>query len=75
MRDRANQYARMQTYFLGGIVLNHIVSALDAALAARFHNKALYQTEARWYDRVRLESDLAWEGVFPRPTVTASLTF
>lgn len=75
MRDQANEYARMQAYFLGGIVLNHIVSALDAALAAHFHNLSLYQTEVRWYDRVRLESRFAWQGGLPTPAVAAVMTF
>ncbi len=75
MRAKANDYARMQAYFLGGIVINHIVSAIDAALAAHYHNKALYQTETSWYDRVSLDSRLAWDGYAPIPTVTASVTF
>jgi hypothetical protein len=75
MRAKANDYARMQAYFLGGIVVNHIVSAIDAALAAHYHNKSLYQTETNWYDRIRLDSHLAWSGFAPAPTVTASFTF
>ncbi|MEO7427407.1 MAG: DUF5683 domain-containing protein [Fibrobacteria bacterium] len=75
MRAKANDYARMQAYFLGGMVVNHIVSAIDAALAAHYHNKALYQTDTRWYDRLRMDSRLAWDGYAPVPTVTASFTF
>jgi hypothetical protein len=75
MRAQANDYARMQAWFLGGMVVNHIVSAVDAALAAHYHNKALYQTETSWWDRVRLDSYLAWDGYAPTPTVTASVTF
>jgi hypothetical protein len=75
MRDQANEYARMQSYFLGGIVLNHIVSAVDAALTAHFHNLALYQTEVRWYERVHLQSRVAMQDGLPAPTVAAVLTF
>jgi hypothetical protein len=75
MRDQANDYARMQAWFLGGMVINHIVSAVDAALTAHYHNKSLYQTETYWYDRLRLDSRLAWDGYAPVPTVTASFTF
>ncbi len=75
MRAQANDYARMQAYFLGGMVVNHIVSAIDAALTAHYHNKDLYQTESRWYDRLHLDSRMAWENSAPMPTVTASLTF
>jgi hypothetical protein len=75
MRAKANDYARMQAWFLGGMVLNHIVSALDAALAAHFHNKSLYQTDLGWWDKLRLDSHIAWEYGAPRPTVSASVTF
>ncbi|MDB5104080.1 MAG: hypothetical protein JWP91_1769 [Fibrobacteres bacterium] len=75
MRAQANDYARMQAYFLGGMVVNHIVSAIDAALAAHYHNKALYQTETNWWDRVRLDSQLAWNGFAPTPMLTAYITF
>lgn len=75
MRAKANDYARMQAYFLGGMVLNHIVSALDAAFAAHFHNKGLYQTEVGFWDRVQFDSYMAWEGFAPKPTISASLTF
>jgi Family of unknown function (DUF5683) len=75
MRAQANDYARMQAWFLGGMVVNHIVSAVDAALTARYHNKALYQSETYWYDRIHLDSRLAWDGLAPIPTVTASFTF
>jgi len=75
MRAQANDYARMQAWFLGGMVFNHIVSAVDAALTARYHNKALYQTETSCYDRVHLDSRIAWDGLAPAPSLTASLTF
>lgn len=75
MRAQANTYARMQAWFLGGMVVNHIVSAVDAALTARYHNKALYQSETSWYDRLHLDSRIAWEGLAPVPSVTASFTF
>ena len=75
LRAQANDYARMQAWFLGGMVVNHIVSAIDAALTAHWHNKDLYQTETSWYDNLHLDSQIAWDGLAPVPTVTASLTF
>lgn len=75
LRATANRYARMQAYFIGGIVLNHILSAVDAALTASAHNKALYQTEVRWYDRVRLDGGLALHGGMPAPTMNARISF
>ncbi len=75
MRNRATEYSRMQAGFLGAMVINHLVSALDAALTARFHNKKLYETEVRWWDRVRLDSFVAFEGWYPKSFIQASLPF
>ena len=75
MRAQANDYARMQAYFLGGMVVNHLISALDAALTAHYHNKSLYQTETAWYDRVHLDGGLTWQGQEPATTVTARMSF
>lgn len=55
MRSKANDYADMQAWFFGGIILNHLVSALDAAWAAHSHNKVLYEEELSWYDRLHFE--------------------
>ena len=76
MRQTAKDYSRMQTWFLGGIVLNHIASAVDAAITARRHNKVLYeQGDARWYDKVNLDGGMAMDLGRPRTYMTAYLTF
>jgi hypothetical protein len=75
IRKKATDYANMQTLFLGGIILNHIISAVDAAIAARLHNKSLYQQEASWYHRVRLNGYMAYERRQPRPTIVATIPF
>lgn len=76
MRAQANRYARMQAWFLGGIVLNHIASALDAALTARYHNKQLYETQsASWYDHLHFDGGLTMDQGWPKTNLTASLTF
>lgn len=75
MRAQANDYARMQAWFLGGMVLNHLVSALDAAFTAHLHNKSLYQTDIGFLDRFRLDSWVAWDEGAPVPTLSASYTF
>ena len=56
MRSKANDYADMQAWFFGGIILNHIVSAVDAALTANSHNKSLYSEDVSWYNRMHLDS-------------------
>ena len=55
MRSKANDYADMQAWFFGGLILNHIVSALDAAWSAHAHNKVLYEEELSWFDRLHFE--------------------
>ena len=56
MRNKANDYANLQVWFFGGIILNHLVSAVDAAFAANAHNKELYSEDVSWYDRLHFES-------------------
>jgi hypothetical protein len=62
MRDRANRLGNYQAYFLGGVILNHIVSAVDASVAAYFHNKSLYEEKVAWYERLRFDSNIQWIG-------------
>ena len=56
MRSKANDYADMQAWFFGGLILNHIISAIDAAFTANAHNKTLYSEELSWYDHLRFDS-------------------
>ena len=56
MRGKANDYADMQAWFFGGLILNHVISAIDAAFTANAHNKTLYAEELSWYDHLRFDS-------------------
>ena len=60
MRNKANDYADLQVWFFGGIILNHLVSAIDAAFAANAHNKELYSEDVSWYDRLHFESHMSF---------------
>lgn len=60
MRGKANDYADMQAWFFGGLILNHIISAVDAAITANSHNKALYEEELSWYDHLHFDSGLSF---------------
>ena len=60
MRGKANDYADMQAWFFGGLILNHIISAVDAAFSANAHNKALYEEDLSWYDHLRFDSGLSF---------------
>lgn len=64
MRGKATDYADMQAWFFGGIILNHIVSAVDAAFTASSYNKALYQEDLSWYDRLHFDSGVQFFGGF-----------
>jgi len=64
MRKKANDYADMQALFIGGLILNHIVSAVDAALTANSHNKVLYEEDLSWYDRLRFDSGVSFTDTF-----------
>ncbi|SHK60945.1 DUF5683 domain-containing protein [Fibrobacter sp. UWEL] len=58
LRSKANDYADMQAWFFGGLILNHIVSAVDAALSASSFNKTLYQEDLSWYDHLHFDSGI-----------------
>jgi len=57
IRKKANDFADRQALFLGVIILNHVVSAIDAALSASAHNNSLYEEKLSFLDRIRLGSD------------------
>ena len=59
MRKRANKLADRQALFLGAIILNHIVSAVDAVLSARAHNNSLYENKISFLDKIRLNSNFS----------------
>jgi hypothetical protein len=61
MRRDANDYADMQVWFIGGLILNHIISAVDAALTANAHNKILYEEDVSWYDRLHFDSGVMFK--------------
>lgn len=58
MRDRATELANYQAYFLGGLILNHLISAVDATWSAYAHNKGLYEEKLAWYERIRFDSQV-----------------
>ena len=64
MRRDANDYADMQVWFIGGLILNHIVSAVDAAITANAHNKVLYEEDISWYDRLHFDSGVSFTDSF-----------
>jgi hypothetical protein len=72
LRTRSDDLARTQKYFMGGMILNHLVSALDAALQATRMNRRLLHLETTWLDRIELDGGLA---LVPQPTTHATLAW
>ena len=60
LRSKANDYADMQAWFFGGLILNHIVSAVDALFTANAHNKTLYEEDLSWYDHLHFDSGVTF---------------
>jgi TM2 domain-containing membrane protein YozV len=60
LRERSNELARMQKWFLGGMILNHLAAAFDAALQASRMNRQLLQLQTSWLDHLGVQGGLAW---------------
>jgi len=75
MRSKSNDYARLQKWFLGGMLLNHLAAALDAALLAQSSNRRLYEMETRWWENVHVWGGLAWNSNTPTTQVQTWIDF
>lgn len=72
LRRRSDDLARTQKWFLGGMVLNHVVAAVDAALQATRMNRKLLKLETTWVDRLDVEGGMA---IVPRMSTHATLAW
>jgi hypothetical protein len=74
LRTRSDDLARTQKWFLGGMVLNHLVSALDAALQASRMNRTLLhlETTTSWMDHIDIDGGFV---MVPQLKSTASLAW
>ena len=68
MRDDANKLLKRATWGISAALFNHVISAVDAALAAKSYNKALLQ-EAN-YPQLRMEMDQYAGEVIPKLILT-----
>ena len=75
LRDKAGRAADLQMVFIGGVLLNHIVSAVDAALTAHFHNQKLYEREAGIASRISVASGGGFGAGGWENRVVATLSF
>lgn len=65
LRSRADQLARMQKWFMGGMIINHLAAAFDAALQAGRMNRELLQLQTSWLDGLDFQGGMAWSGGLP----------
>jgi hypothetical protein len=65
LRSRSDELARMQKWFLGGMILNHLAAAFDAALQAGRMNRELLQLQTSWLDGLGVQGGLAWSSGLP----------
>jgi hypothetical protein len=72
MRSRADHLARMQKWFLGGMVLNHLAAAFDAAFQASRMNRSLLELQTSWLDGIGVQGGLAFDAS-SSPTLHAQM--
>ena len=65
LRARSDELARMQKWFLGGMILNHLAAAFDAALQASRMNRELLHLQTTWLDGLGVQGGLAWASGLP----------
>jgi hypothetical protein len=65
LRARADRLARSQKWFMGGMILNHLAAAFDAALQAGRMNRKLLDVQTTWLDGLDVQGGLAWAGGLP----------
>ncbi|MGL1936949.1 MAG: hypothetical protein OCD01_18120 [Fibrobacterales bacterium] len=75
LREKAREYESLSGYFFVGVLLNHIVSAVDALFAAEANNAALYDGEMVWYRNIHLQSDTYLSGTDITSDLTVALRF
>jgi len=68
MRDDANKLLKRATWGISAALFNHVISAVDAALAAKSYNKAFLQEAG--YPQLRMEMDQYAGEVIPKLTLT-----
>ena len=68
MRDDANKLLKRATWGISAALFNHVISAVDAALAAKSYNRAFLQ-EAN-LPQLRMEMDRYADEVIPKLTLT-----
>ncbi|KMQ52912.1 hypothetical protein CHISP_0133 [Chitinispirillum alkaliphilum] len=74
MVAKSNNYFRNVTFSLYGILLNHVISALDAGITARSYNRALLGEQSVW-DRISIEQQIVHTGSESVPGVALRMQF
>jgi hypothetical protein len=74
MVSKADNYYRISNYFIYGLVVNHIVSAIDALITAKAYNDKLLEKQSMW-QRLNLDHQLAWTNAGVSSCITVSYRF
>lgn len=75
LRNRADELARMQKWFIGGMIVNHLAAAFDAAFQAGRMNRKLLELESSWLDGIDVRGGFQLAGNNPGTGATVSLSF
>lgn len=71
MRADANRFYKTAKYFVGASILNHVVSALDAAFTAKRNNNRVQ----KGFSEIHLRSGLVMKSYVPEYRLTLEVTF
>jgi hypothetical protein len=74
MMDDANSYSDLVNYTLYALLVNHIVSAIDAGFTARAYNARLLGKESVW-NRVSVEQQYVFTGSETSPGIALRVRF
>ena len=74
MRKDANDQYTIAKYFVGALILNHLVSAFDAAFTAKRHNDKIYQGFTG-IQEIKILPSVTVHNRRPTPTITCSVVW
>ena len=72
MRKDANEQYNIAKYFVGAVIVNHLISAFDAAFTAKRHNDKIYQGFTG-IQEIKIEPSVSIHNKYPTPTLTCSI--
>lgn len=71
--DQIKKRREMSSTLLGAIAINHLVSAIDAAISAKYHNRGLYQSKSG--PKLSFATPLQWQNGAWTPSLQLALEY